>query len=207
MPCHRVRSIAALLLSLPFLGAPAAFAQNAREAMMVGEPLIYGKDGKLTGCGIRVIAMDEVPKAGAVVLVIDSSIQLDMKLAGMMVKFVASRTAMVDGAPVVRSRPAIDSAWFRADGFTPTNPREGRTLPTMEPPGGVLYVTVNLKNDLEIMLAMLMGKTVELRVKLKGASGDTVRFGKVVMSDAEATRVQSCLDDLLASAAKPEPSK
>jgi hypothetical protein len=202
----QVSSIAAVMLLMAFGFSTSAQAQNAREATLVGQPLIYAKEGKLTGCGIRVLAMDEAPKAGVAVLLIDSSIQLNMNVAGMMVKFVASRAAMVNGEPVVRSRPVVERAWFRADGLTPTSARDGLMMPTSEPPGGVLYVTTSLKNDMSILLAMLNGKTVEMGAKLQGESGDTVRFGKVVLSEAEAGRVQSCLDDLLASA-KAEPGK
>lgn len=117
-------TFALVVLALTFGAAPEATAQNARAAMLIGQPLIYAKDGKLTGCGIRVMAMDEAPKSGATTLIIDSSIQLDLKVAGMLAKFVASRATQVDGAPVVRSRPVVERAWFRADALTPTNTKD-----------------------------------------------------------------------------------
>lgn len=176
-------------------------AQVARETEFMGQPLIYAKDGKLHGCGVRVFATEAPAKADAPIFAVDASIQLDLRFGGMLVKFTAFRTKFRNGKFESRIQEQVERGWFRVDGTSPTKPKDGNVVPTVEPVGGVMYRTEQLE-DLQMLTAIFAGKTLELGLKLKGDTGDTVRFGPVQLSEGEKGRFESCMTDLMAEVKK-----
>lgn len=179
-----------------------AVCQAARDTEFMGQPLIYAKDGKLHGCGVRVFAVETGYNSDQSMLAIDGSMQLDLRMGGIMVKMTAQK-ATSEAGKLKRQGPAtIERAWFRADTFAPTTAKGGKVLPTQEPIGGVLYLAEDMQAGMNILLAIASGKTIELGMKLKGETGDTVRFGPVKLSPTESERFQSCMNDLLAEGKK-----
>ena len=176
-------------------------AQVARETAFLGQPLIYAKDGKLHGCGVRVFATEAPTQEGAPIFALDTSIQLDLQLGGMFVKFTAFRAKFRNGKFESRAIEQVERGWFRVDGTSPTKPKDGKVIATVEPVGGVMYRTEQLE-DFQMLTAIVAGKTMELGLKLKGDTGDTVRFGPVQLSEAEKDRFQACIADLMAEAKK-----
>jgi hypothetical protein len=176
-----------------------SLAQGARETAFAGQPLIYAKEGKLYGCGVRVVGIDQPDAAGQPVLIFDASVQLDLRMRGIFVKATVRRGIFADGNLKVQSTPQVERAWFRSDGVAPTSPKNGTVLPTEEPAGGVMYLTSDMAEDMKTLIAMGTGKTLEIGLKIAGDSVETVRFGEVSLSPAEAKRVQTCLNDLLAT--------
>ena len=123
-------------------------------------------------------------------------------MGGIIVKMTAQR-ASSEGGKLRRQGPApIERAWFRADTFAPTTAKGGKVMPTAEPTGGVLYVAEDMVEGASILIAIATGKTIELGMKLKGETGDTVRFGAVKLSPVESERFQSCMSDLFAEGKK-----
>ncbi|UUZ67375.1 hypothetical protein LP416_21880 [Polaromonas sp. P2-4] len=170
--------------------------QNARETAFVGQPLIYSKSGKIDGCGVRLIAIDESSNADGPRLVIDASLQLSTRWQAMVVKATAGRMLLENGKLQNRKIATVERAWFRADGLPPTKAVTGKMISTIDPVGGVIYPTTRLE-DLEILIAMTSGKPIEMGLKLRGEPTETVWFGVVTLSTGESARIDSCLKELL----------
>ena len=86
-------AIAALVLATSF----PAKSQLALETAFSGQPLIYTRDGKLHGCGVRIVSVDEPAQAGQPSLGIDASMQLDIALKNILIKVTARRVQFVNG--------------------------------------------------------------------------------------------------------------
>lgn len=186
-----------LFVALVMVIALPSHAQVARETAFQGQPLIYAKDGKLHGCGVRIFATEAATHVGAPIFAVDTSIQLDLHLGGIFVKFTAFRAKFRNGKFESRTNLQVERGWFRVDGASPTKPKDDKVLATAEPVGGVMYQTEQLE-DFQMLTAIVAGKTMELGLKLKGDTGDTVRFGPVQLSEAEKDRFKACISDLMA---------
>jgi hypothetical protein len=182
------------LIALGWMIAFGSCAQITRPIEFEGQPLIYTKDGVITGCGLRVLGAEQSPKKP--LLLIDSSFQIDSRFYGVIAKFTARYGVMKDGVLSIKSTAIVERGWYRIDGMNPTKPKNGNYIATTEPTGGVFYVT-NTAEDIQMLVAMLEGETIEMGMKLKGDPGEIIRFGKLNMSDPERMRTSSCIATLL----------
>jgi hypothetical protein len=186
-----------LLISLQ----PVVWAQNAREADFTGQPLIYAKDGALSACGVRFVAIESPLSNDKSVSIADGSLQLYANDGYMIFKLLAYQHKWpyvdTDRSKVL----VVERGWLRAKGRLPTTAAaDGKLLETTEPKGGVMYRTSNLVNDFGLLAAMASGEVVEVGLRLKGEVGERVLFGKIKLTDAEREQFFACTDDMLKGA-------
>ncbi len=125
---------------LAILGSGAAQAGTIYPAEFSGQPLIYQREGKIHGCGVRVVGVSDFSSENDVVRVVDSSFVLYAEGMSLIKAGISTTT----GASISSAKPNIKpvrpaSFWMRHEGGNPTSPREGKVLRSPEDPNFLLY--------------------------------------------------------------------
>jgi hypothetical protein len=177
-----------------------AVAQNVIPGDMRGQPLVYVKEGKIYGCGIRFILVDVPQNLGdqSVVSTYDLSFNLYMPIHPV----VKGGSYDVTAADFKRGnlskvKPIAPSTiWLKADGARATAPQMGH-ITKSDDPGFFLYTT-----DLDPILALFGAfnrkEVILVGTKRPGARSERVFSGSIEMEPAERERVSSCIVELLA---------
>lgn len=174
-----------------------SFAGLVESAKFIGQPLIYQKNGKINGCGVRVfgVADFETPKSN--VRLVDGSFMVTDSGAVLL----KAGMKMTTGEAVLKgekkSRTVFtDRFWIRASGKNPTTPHDGIFQKSPQDQGYLIYGASSFDAFTDL-LGVLDGET-ELQIGMRELKTDIDRImaGKVTISNAEIKRVMECLESL-----------
>lgn len=179
-------------------------AQNVVTADLRGQPLVYLKGGKLSGCGIRVIIVDTPPKLtdATQVPVWDFSFNLYLpgtaavKIGSYNVSANEIRSGKFEAKP--KNVPTA-MGWLKAPNSEATNPLNG--VGKSEDAGFILYST-ELDSVLALFKAQLDQSAVLVGTRREGAKMDRIFSGPIAMSETENAQIVQCLKEFLAASTK-----
>lgn len=164
-----------------------------------GQPLIYQREGKIHGCGVRVVGVSEFSTASDVVRIVDASFALYAE--GM--NLIKAGISITTGASISSAKPNIKplrpaSFWLRKEGGNPTAPQEGKFLRSPEDPNFLLYA---IPSKAFASLSEVIYGEVELQVGVRPEKGsiDWVLSGKLSMSEADIRRFHECLQTVVSN--------
>ena len=194
----RTRRGIAVTLGIGFLSLLGnAEAQNVISTQIVGQPLVYMKDGNVNGCGVRLIVVVSPPlPSAAPVPVYDLS--FNTFLPGYCVVKGSSSdvpSSKTDGAPDFSKERGIPltTFWLKAKNKPATSPLTG-TLKG-EKPGSILY-----KADIDAVLPLFAvaakGETILVGTKRQGENFERIFTGAIAMPVNEIEEVIQCLDEI-----------
>jgi uncharacterized Zn-binding protein involved in type VI secretion len=175
-----------------------SFAGLVESAKFIGQPLIYQQNGKIDGCGLRVVGISDFETPKSNVRVIDGSFTVtDQGLV-----LLKAGMKMTTGEAVLKgdSKARIvftDKFWMRASGKNPTTPHDGIFRKSPQDQGFLIYGTASY-DTFDELIGVLDGET-ELQIGMRElkAGNERVLAGKVAMSTADVKRVAECLESLL----------
>lgn len=184
---------------LAILGSGAAQAGTIYPAEFSGQPLIYQREGKIHGCGVRVVGVSDFSSENDVVRVVDSSFVLYAEGMSLIKAGISTTT----GASISSAKPNIKpvrpaSFWMRHEGGNPTSPREGKVLRSPEDPNFLLYA---IPAKAFASLSEVIYGEVELQVGVRPEKGsiDWVLSGKLSMSEADIRRFHECVQTVVSN--------
>lgn len=184
-----------------------ALAQMMISATISGQALQYMKDGRVSGCGIRMVGIEGVRASGPMV-VFDASFNTVLPGLGTVKGDSQLVTlAQMQAGQSGQMRPRPVAFWIRAPGSRATQPREGRMIGAITPPEAVMYVTDRLDDVMALFTAVASGKPIQVGIRQRGESVDRVFYGTVTLSDGDRGTVHQCFSDLAAGIERLERSK
>ncbi len=166
-----------------------ASAQNVYPANMTGQPLQYMHDGAISGCGLRIVAVEVAD-------------DLSSEASELSLNFYDSGVAIVKAtayAPIPLRKPTpqpvkVASAWAKAPGANATKPLG--VAEVGEDHLSQVYAT-DLENALAIVGAQTAGTPVQISVRRPLQRTYRILSGVVTMSPAEGVQLRSCLSELV----------
>lgn len=177
------------------LACPAS-AGSMFEATILGKPDIHLRDGNLSVCGMRILAVENTePSDAASRNVVDSSFYVG--LSGGLVKGTHTKPTPKDIAnkeftPV---NLPIKNFWFKAPGHTATQPTTG--LLDSETKNALFYAT-SLDSAFGLLGAVASGKTIQIGFQESGASVSSILYGTVEISAGDLNQLDLCIQELSA---------
>ncbi len=184
--------VRSLLMMLLGLAASGTIAGPVTEVMMSGQPLQYTKDGRITGCGVRIVAVAEPPTIPGTFEMLDVSFNVADPGIGL-VKGGASSVTYKDLQNRKKGPPrAIRTIWIKRPGKTATQPLDGRYRSSPTDKGALLYGTdLGVATDL---MDAVMEADAEVQIGLTRVGEDLERiyYGKVKLSDSERKQLIAC---------------
>jgi hypothetical protein len=183
-----------LLVSLASCAVP-AFAQNVITVPMMGQPLVYMKDGAVQGCGVRVLIVDAPPTAAVTARTVpiwDTSFNISLpgyatiKAGSLDVPIAEIRAGRFAGA----GRPVEPTVfWFKAKGTSATKPVAPQAKVIKgEDPGTILYVA-DVASVLPLFSASNKRESILVGTRWPGGKSDRIFSGTIEMSPKEFEQV------------------
>ena len=181
------------LISLFSLGA---HAQNVVHTdVMMGQPLQYMHEGRVSGCGLRIIATRMLYEP----MVESSEVSVNIYASGRaLVKAVAYSATSVrsNATPKVKR---VASAWIKAAGGAATpvigKPQQG------DDRASIIFAT-DFDVALDIISAPSAGKTIQIAVRRAGENSEFILAGTVALDAAQEEQMVECFTSLAADAQK-----
>lgn len=187
----------AAILGLAVLGFPVvATPQNVVPIRLEGQPLMYMKDGRPRGCGIRIFGFHETAPPGTLQMVdVSVNVHVDSPAA---VKLTAANSTISELATGGKPRPVrVASGWVRAENAAATQPLQGKTA-AGEDGLSLLYWT-DADSVLSIFTAQAEQRSIMIGVRRDQDTAERIYVGPLTMSGAESKQVTQCLRELSAS--------
>lgn len=181
-----------------------AEAQNVISAPMLGQPLVYMKDGALYGCGVRLIVVDS-PKnpTAAPVAVYDLSFNLHMPGTGIMKggsMDVPSSQIHSGQLDKNKTKPVqLAAFWLKAKENPATSPLQGTAKGA---DAGTILYAADLDAVFPLFNAQVRGEPLLVGTKRQGAKTERLFTGVVKMKDDEQEQLNQCMKEFLAQATK-----
>lgn len=171
-----------------------AFAQSMEEAQISAQPLVYMKQGKLEGCGIRFIGVLLAPnlKTGRG---LDTSVNIwtTGMAAAKGLSYDIDVAALRAGGKT--NRAPINSFWIKAPDSNATSPLEGR-INDSDDAGGKIYL-IAFDSALPIFRAVIEEKSLMFGVGRQNETGEKIYFGVAKLSKAELEQITQCLREMV----------
>ena len=184
------------------LASPAP-AGSMFEATILGKPDIHLRDGNLSACGMRILAVENTEPNDASRNVIDSSVYVS--LSGGVVKGTHTKPTPIDIAnkKFIPANLPIKKFWFKAPGHTATQPTTG--LLDSETKNALFYAT-SLDSAFGLLGAVVSGETIQIGFQEAEASVSTILYGTVKISEGDLNQLVMCIQELSAQISA-EPQK
>ncbi|MFO1311560.1 MAG: hypothetical protein U1F41_05775 [Burkholderiales bacterium] len=184
---------ASFLLCL--LPAVSVEAQNVIPTKMVGQPLMYMKEGEVEGCGMRIIGGRPTAKADEWEW-FDVSINVYSNGGGL-VKIVSyDINAPKMQATGAKPKPLkVRSGWLKAPGKSGTTPIDGKSAVADD--GVSLLYGTDLDRTMPMFQAYFQNETISVAVRRASQPTETVYSGVIEMDAAEDKQIRGCLSELV----------
>jgi hypothetical protein len=181
------------------LGIFFSFAANAgalSKAIIGGQVQQFLDDGRVTGCGVTLSALEEGTSARDVLHVFNGSFMMSSPVAGLM----KGRASTITGAQVLSGNlnPAslkvqkTEMVWAKAQGAAATTVAPGQGIRKSDDPGYITYLTP-LKPLLALVDAIHDATPIQIGLKSSAKAFDVVLFGKVDMPDDDKAALANCM--------------
>ena len=188
-----MRSVRVLVFIPAILMAWAAGAQPLTEVELLGQPLQYLKEGKVDGCGVRIVGLRPLGSPPTTVQGIDVSFNLFAPGVG------SVKGLLMEGPLSVRTadlpRKPLSRIWLRAPGSDATTSSNGQFHESPTDKLALLYTTSSIDSVIALFTATIEKKSIQIGVRAKGTELDRVFFGVVKLSEAESKQIADCLGD------------
>jgi hypothetical protein len=176
---------------LALLAPAPCSAQMIYQSRITGQPLQYMTDGKVNGCGLRMIAVRSL--SDDTFESVDASVNLYATTA----VFKAAATVVSADAKKTNVKRVVE-AWVKGAGSQATSV-VGKAVEGADRLSR-LYVTP-FASAMGVFKSQVDGKPVQIGLKHEGSRGMTTIFaGKIELTEAERDQMEMCLDDLIKGA-------
>ncbi len=183
-------------------GAAATVVGNAQAgaimaAEFAGQPLIYQDEGRINGCGVRVVGLTKYTSPREVVRVIDSSMAFYASGMSLLKAGVGTTTGEAIASKNLNLKPVrISTFWMRRAGDNPPAPLNGKVLRSPEDPNFLLYA-IPIASFADLSEAVYGHVELQIGVRPDKSGVDWVLSGKVVMSEDDIRRFGDCIDTII----------
>lgn len=167
----------------------AANAQAVIPAQITGQPLQYMREGVLTGCGLRIVAVvvnDDLSTDA-------SEVSVNFDDNGNALFKAVAYAQFAPGKPAPRPIK-VESAWARAPG-SPATLAIGPSY-AGDDKLSLLYPT-DLASALAVLKAQLDGTPVQLSVQSTGQPNYKILAGAVALTAPEQAQLRTCVTELV----------
>lgn len=179
--------------------AVSAFAGMILPARISGQPLQYMKDGRIHGCGIRLVGIVE-PTDPSRIEGFDVSLNLyDSGIA--LIKgggFLTTAAGMTSGHKNLGGRKP-DSLWLKAPGSKATEPISGEVLPAEDPLEAVMYGTSDFDAVRALWEAIMGATPLQVGIRFPQEPVDRIYQGVASLNNTELAQIRDCFSELLAA--------
>lgn len=193
-----------------FLFAHHAFADTALKGILTAQPQIMMKDGKVDGCGVRIIGMEETTSMDARVSNFDVSFALYANgiagLKGLALDDVSMRDvakAKAAGKTLSLKYVPLESFWIKSPVNSATTPINGKVL-SGENRLSLLYVA-SFPLVAELFQPVFDQTTIQVGIKRKSDKVGYIYFGVPMMSKEELKQLSMCIDEFKSNLTSEEP--
>ncbi len=170
-------------------------AQTVTTLRLDGQPLVYMKDGRPHGCGLRIFGFHEIQPSGRLRMV-DVSVNVHTATPAS-VKLTTADTSFDDMKAGNKPRSArVLAGWIRAQDAISTRPLEGKTAAGDD--GLSLLYWTDHDSALAVFAAQAERKTIMIGVRRDGDSHERIYAGHVNLSLDESKQITQCLSELSA---------
>lgn len=175
------------------LAAPGAFAQSLLEVEMVGQPLVYGKDGTVEGCGVRAVGVILPVQGRPTFRSFDLSANV-WKSGVALAKIIGEVTPVATPEPGKGRRVALKNAWLKAEGKEAAAPIQKSFKESATEKGAYLFA-VEPAASLEFILAASNSRRVQAGVNWNEAT-EWIYTGVIQLTEQQRQQMQSCLKEI-----------
>lgn len=162
-----------------------------------GQPLIYQKEGRINGCGVRVVGLTQFSTPKELVRVLDSSIVFYAEGMSLIKAGIGTTTGAGVNTQNLNLKPVrISSFWMRREGANPTAPQSGQILKSPDDPT-FLYYSIPLPSFAELSEVIYGQVELQVGVRPEKSGVEWVMGGKLAMSEGDIRRFGECVDVLL----------
>jgi hypothetical protein len=162
------------------------------EVELVGQPLIYTKNGITYGCGVRAVGVVSFsPSQTAMVKSFDVSANFWVNGAAA-VKMIGALTPYEGKNPGLEKRVPLFGGWLKAEGKNPAAPGQGGFTAGSEK-GSYLF-PVELEGALDFILAATNDLPVQIAIAwMKNV--EWIYYGKIKLTPTERNLILRCIDE------------
>lgn len=182
-------TLTAFLIFLPAMG----IAQALEEASIEGQPLVYMKDGKADGCGIRLISIRSDP-AGNTGTAWDVSFNFWRSGLATVKGLSYNIDVRAVSAGKKPTNASLAQFWIKAPATIATRPLDNKFHPG-EDPGSIIYA-VPLDTAIDLFKATVDKQRLTVGIRRTGERGERLYFGEVALTKAEREQVLQCISDV-----------
>lgn len=183
-----------ILLGLLFVPL-AAYSAVMVESTFEAQTQMLIKEGKPQSCGLRVLTVQPTQASG-VFTGVDGSFLVDATSTFGLVKGVVYTLKKTNiGANLLPVQQPLKLIWYRAPGKPATRPLGEKAFIRPETKGAKLYVT-DRESVFALFDAILDSKPIQVGVSFTNGSQDRIYYGKVNLSEADATQLIECLSEM-----------
>jgi hypothetical protein len=168
------------------------------EALIMGQPLQYMKEGHVNGCGVRLFGLVN-PNKERDTEGFDVSFNLYLPGFGL-IKGGGLNVTADDFAKrrTGKRKPKPKSLWLKAAGLRATQPRDGGVLQAEDPPEAAMYVTSGIESVVGLFGAIFVGKPIQVGILQHNEPVERVYYGPVALKDSEKAEIAGCIEELSA---------
>lgn len=180
-----------VLLSLIF--SISATAGNVVNTQFKTQVLISQSKGKLNGCGVRFVGIQEITLSNQVVRVVDGSFNVYSEGIGI-TKAGMSTTNSSDVIKGNRSSTSteIKSYWMRRAGGS-VNQSVDEKFSKSTDTKGFLIQAITVDSFLDLVQSVNSDKEFQIGISQKKDNGEWVFAGQLSMGEVDSVRLQDCL--------------
>lgn len=175
-------------------------AGQVEQAVMKATAQMQVSQGKLDGCGLRVLALAPTREGPARVADFSFNIYRSGMAAVKAGVMLVSKDSK--GNPSTSTVIPIEGFWLKGEGSSPTTPNQAGYIQSDSPRGYLLYVP-----DVEAVSGMFSsffaGRSMQVGYRLKGDDSDRILSGSPIAEESDRKEVSRCLGEL-ANALKAE---
>lgn len=165
---------------------------------MTGQVQQFLSDGKVSSCGVSLVAVEEITTAQDKPRVFQGSFMLAGPGGGLMKGRAATAPGdkLLSGAfNLTMLRPLkTERVWAKAQGSDATTVRPGERVQNSDDPGFIVYITP-LAPLVALVSAVFDGTTIQIGTQAVGEKFEHVMYGKIVMSDDDREALATCLGE------------
>jgi hypothetical protein len=182
----------ALTLLVAMIGA-SANAQSMIEADMIGQPLSYGKNGVVTGCGLRVVGVISPVPGSKTFRSFDISANF-WKSGAALVKMIGETNTVSDAPSGKGTREALRNGWIKAEGKSPAAPN-GETFKESTEDKNAYLFPVALDGSVDFIIAAMKGNRVQVGINWSEPT-EWIYTGTIHLEAQEKKQIAQCFGEL-----------
>lgn len=182
-----------LIVLLSLVLSISATAGNVVNTQFKTQVLISQSNGKLDGCGVRFVGIQEITLSNQVVRVVDGSFNVYSEGIGI-TKAGMSTTNSNDVIKGNRSSTIteIKSYWMRRAGGSVNQSLDSKFSKSTDSKG-FLIQPITVDSFLDLVQSVNSDKEFQIGVSHKKDNGEWVFAGKLTMGEVDSVRLQDCL--------------